>query len=174
MEEEGGEEGGEEKKREREEGEEEDEATKQVVSFQHLGLVGSRKESQEYDKKLSQVAAGLGLPQDDKIFILDSITSRKDIRVEYKNPAALILGYIMLIKLVRDKRSAPARSRLQNTKNFMDLDKPIRDLAKEYFDIIANKYFPRGPQNYSEILSGVDPRDIIRYFELLRKLPLQF
>ena len=140
-----------------------------------MGLVGSRKESQEYDKKLSQVAVGLGLPQDDKIFILDSITSRKDIRVEYKNPAALILGYIMLIQLVRDKRSALARSELQKTKNFMDLSKPIRDLAKEYFDKIANKYFnPRGPQNYSEILSGVDPRDIIRYFELLRKLPLQF
>lgn len=151
-----------------------EEEYKKVASFQHIGLVGSRKliEAKNYDKKLSQIAKSLDLPFGDLDYILEKIASRVDIRVEYKNPAALILGYIMLINVLRNENITKIprfREQIQ-TQKFLELNPVIKTTSKSIFEKISNKYF--GTSAYKEVLSGVDPRDIIRYFELLRKLPL--
>ncbi len=164
------------KRRREDENDEEakEEEYKKVASFQHMGLVGSRKltDAKDYDKKLIQIALSLDLPEGDRVNILEKIASRLDIRVEYKNPAALILGYIMLINLLRnqDVTKIPKFHEELRKEKFLQLNPIILTTAKGIFNKIVTKYFSN--PIYKEPLSGVDARDIIRYFDFLRKLPL--
>ena len=78
---------------EEDEFEEEEEQPKMVASFGQLQHVG-RIITTEYEQKINMIGAELGVNVD---YIIKFITGRGDIRINYKNPLGLVLGYLMLI-----------------------------------------------------------------------------